>query len=1261
MKLTAYAYLIWMSLSSITWAQERYRGEDVLSLLDPMTAAWRISFEKEARGQLSPSPTATLQTKTGSLQVVLSDKPDRSVGIAARPWNRDLSRLEEIHLWVQADSDIMVQPFSQSSGFVFRDGGFPDVRVTGGGAVTMLRIKQGSMVDPAMVESIGIQIRSGHRRNAELRLLAVTGSPKPPSSTTARLALAAPSVPSAAPLHTVFSVDFDLTRTYDNPYDPDQIDVQAQFTSPSGKILDLPAFWFQDYQVAPGTERWEQYTPSGTPRWRLRYLPLEEGRHTFRLTAKDNSGNVENAGPFEFDVTGSPSPGPVGRHSASQHLLQYASGMPYIPFGHNLSFEDGNPDLNGTAYYRSFLPLFAASGENWTRFWMTDFSRTTLEWGSGHFSGFYQGVGRYSQRAAWRVDRFMDISLANGVQVQLVLNDHGQFSSWVNQRWNSANPANSSNAYNSLSGGPVPDANPEQFFSNSAARALFRRRLRYLIARWSAYPNLLAWELFNEVQFAGSPSKNLQTDAVTRAAIIDWHREMADFLKAHDPFRHLVTTSSDESGAYGFSSIWNLPSIDLVQSHHYGQPPETRDARIRDFVDGAQRAYGKPVIIGETGVKASLQPENHFDPSLFLSNTEVPAAERTAANRDHMIAGTTMRNALWSAALSRSGAMNWWWGSYIARDLARHRQEPDFPLNAYLFPPLVSYWGGEDPADPPLHGAALQVFGQIKAYGLQGTTRAFIWVRDSREAYGTGFGPATFESRKTSGASVSLNGLDPGTYVVSYWSGRENGGLMSQSTASVKNGILDLPLPTFQGDIALKITRGTTLAWGSVPRTAGAWIAASDASNYQNGYAIFPAVPASFEVAAGAILTLVDGNDLVSELTVPAAPAAKSLWTVAEIGAPGETGLALVNTGPATAAIQLRITGSDGSNRGSRNISLAPGEHIAKFLVEWFGTGLAPFRGALEVFSDQPLAALALRGDNNDQGQFIMTSIPTYDAAGALNSQPMILPQVVDGGGYQTEWLMLNPFDSSLSGKIRFFRSDGTPWSLTAEGITSPEQPYRISAHGLTRWLSTGSAAEVSAGYCLLDPDPGQRIPAGGAVIRYLPQGRLLSETGLPFLAASTATNAYYEIGPDLDTAIALVNPANREQQVLLEIYLRKGAEEVLSSRVSLPAGGHSAKFITQLIAGLPAGSRGYLKISSDLPAAFLPLRMRTTSRGVLFSSLLLNPLAAGRHCLLPQIVYGGGFQTQFITLNSGKLAAGGKISFFDSFGNASVVLLRNP
>src|SRR6201999_2751277 len=112
------------------------------------------------------------------------------------------------------------------------------------------------------------------------------------------------------------------------------------------------------------------------------------------------------------------------------------------------------------------------------------------------WAGWYTGVGHYADQSAFRIERQLDVADAHGLQVQLVVNDHGQVRSLDGGRW-------LENPYNALNGGPVPSDHPEQFFTNAQARELFKHRLRYLVARYGAYRNVLAWELFNEVQFVG--------------------------------------------------------------------------------------------------------------------------------------------------------------------------------------------------------------------------------------------------------------------------------------------------------------------------------------------------------------------------------------------------------------------------------------------------------------------------------------------------------------------------------------------------------------------------------------------------------------------------------------------------------------------------------------------------------------------------------------------------------------------------------------
>jgi hypothetical protein len=51
-----------------------------------------------------------------------------------------------------------------------------------------------------------------------------------------------------------FEAGAQITGSWDNPFDPDQIDVMAEIETPSGKTARTPAFWHQEYAERPPAE-----------------------------------------------------------------------------------------------------------------------------------------------------------------------------------------------------------------------------------------------------------------------------------------------------------------------------------------------------------------------------------------------------------------------------------------------------------------------------------------------------------------------------------------------------------------------------------------------------------------------------------------------------------------------------------------------------------------------------------------------------------------------------------------------------------------------------------------------------------------------------------------------------------------------------------------------------------------------------------------------------------------------------------------------
>ena len=683
------------------------------------------------------------------------------------------------------------------------------------------------------------------------------------------LSVAITSSPLTAPRFSIFEAAFVLNQPSDNPFDPDQISIDATFTAPSGQQLTVPAFWSQD-QTTTFSEQYgvEDYHPVGDPGWHVRFAPAEVGQYEYVVTAH-SSTETATSRPRTFTATASSNPGFVRVDPQDPLYLRFDNGTPYTPVGHNAAFEDVQPFQGGTRFYQPLFESFGRARENWTRIWMTNFNRSAIEAAPGDWHNNYQGLGRYALNSAWRMDQILDLAAQHGIQVQLVLNDHGLFREGLNWQWN---------AYNARSGGPVAEARPWEFFTDPAAREAFKHRLRYLVARYGAYSNVLAWELFNEIQFVGSDQHNPLNDPAVATAVQDWHAEMSAYLRQIDPYHHLITTSSDVQANGLTDPIWREPSMDLVQIHDYHGPFDARNDEMRAYITQLQTTYGKPVIFGEFG----SDQECPFDPTTYQGST---------AERDHLAEGTFVHNGAWAAAMTASGAMHWWWGCYMAADAASHRSPPNFPLNEAIFPSLVAFMDGEDGGARHMRPAAPTSSVDVRAFAMSDAQHALLWVRDARNERGTGFGPGDLAPTRTvSGATVSLPGMANGPYDVELWTPYGSGGKIGDTLATASGGVLLINVPDFQRDLAFKVSRSPI-----VPPDAPTGVAAA-AGDARASVSWSP--PAS------------DGGSAISSYVVTAAPGGQTATVAANLTTATVTGLSNGTS------YQFTVAATNGSGTG---------------------------------------------------------------------------------------------------------------------------------------------------------------------------------------------------------------------------------------------------------------------------------------------------------------------------------------------------------
>jgi len=472
-----------------------------------------------------------------------------------------------------------------------------------------------------------------------------------------------------------------------NPFDPTQATVNATISLPSGKVLTVPAFWFQDFTRdianpdASGVDRVERLTPVGLPAWRIRFSSSEAGRHTV-VTQWTIDGQSGKTAPLAMQILPGNRAGFVRTSPRNPHYLEHATGEPFFAIGENLCMYEKR---EGTYYYDRLLAKLASHGANYVRLWQEYYvpqdPSIVASPGDGSFSGFplethATGLGRYDLASAWRLDHVAAACERLDIYYQLAFEMTVWWQTRQKHRW-------PRNPYNAANGGPC--LKPDDYFTHPKARELVRRRLRYSVARWGWSMHLAAWELWNEVD---------NNENFDPAANESWHREMAAYLKSIDPWQHLITTSWRDA------RMFSLPDIGVVQAHSYWEAKYDVPQYTLQDTDHLMRPYGKPFFFGEQGVE---------DPA---------AAVKLDPDGSHF------HDTIWASALSGAAGtgLYWWWHNYVEPlDLYRHYK----PLAAFLKDEDLAsrQWSRLGISRPTLPIT-------IQVYGLAALDRALLWIHD---------------------------------------------------------------------------------------------------------------------------------------------------------------------------------------------------------------------------------------------------------------------------------------------------------------------------------------------------------------------------------------------------------------------------------------------------------------------------------------------------------------------------------------------------
>jgi hypothetical protein len=404
------------------------------------------------------------------------------------------------------------------------------------------------------------------------------------------------------------------------------------------------------------------------------------------------------------------------------------------------------------------------------------------------------------------------------------------------------------------------------------------------------------------------------------------------------------------------------------------------------------------------------------------------------------------------------------------------------------------------------------------------------------------------------------------------------------------------------------------------------------------------------------------GGVLVSEASVPSnSPIQNGRINFDSINTTN-TGIAILNPNDVPVRFSYTMLQPDGSQFYENSFDLAPGQQLSRFVdeVPIFGAGGggggANIEGTLTFTASSPVSVIALRGLVNERSEFLMSTLPVTNLD-ARRDQTVVFPHAVDGAGWSSRIILINPGDQTLTGRLQFISRAGQPMTVVLNGVSGSEFDFSIPGKGSRTFLSGNTSADVRVGWIRIVP-AGAAYPDGVLIFSNKPAGAVASEAAVAASVPSSAFRLYVEKDNGTRTGFAVANPNATAAQLTYELTDINGIPVGSAAMLQIGPNGQVAMFIDELpgFENLPSNFRGVLRLSTNGGGvSVLGLRGRYNEREEFLISNAqpvddkapLNP----SELFFTHFVQSGDFTTQFVLLPGGSSASGGTLEFFSQTG----------
>lgn len=471
--------------------------------------------------------------------------------------------------------------------------------------------------------------------------------------------------PATVGVYDKYEVSFTLDN-YDNPYDPDVIDVYADFTSPNGRTFRAIGFYYEGYNFSENKRVEVTTRQRGGDGWKVRFTPDLPGQWKLVIHAKDKGGERQSE-VINFNCQAKDNEGFI-RLANSKYLKResFANGKrqnhSFFPVGPNVAWYR-TADYNtfkkpyGIYEYRYYIDALSGNA-NYMRIWTCRYQYLSL-YGPEHALRDNDRPTMYfdtklNQKDAAELDCIVSDAAEHGINLMLCMFSYGDFRDDSealenSEKYGSMPSGWRYNPYHTLLGLDEP----VEFFTDPKAQRVTRNMIRYYVARWGYATNIVCWEIFNE---ASNIFKDVDLQGNEQNAIIDWHNDMAALIRSLDPHQHPITSSVVSLSTMPDLKDLVFDQLDIVQDHNYQnlQKANSKDQMSQVLLNKSnemrERYPDKPCFMGEYGLTSKTSGINNV--------TKDPK-------------GVDLHNSLWSSLFSGSMGPGsfWYWKELRERDV----------------------------------------------------------------------------------------------------------------------------------------------------------------------------------------------------------------------------------------------------------------------------------------------------------------------------------------------------------------------------------------------------------------------------------------------------------------------------------------------------------------------------------------------------------------------------------------------------------------